>query len=88
MWSFQNELDITEVSHKNFDIDANDQIKQGPEPEIEVTEGSDTSIIKPGNSIGTEVTSPEEGGSADNSDGPTVLQSNPPLSGKALMYQQ
>ncbi len=29
-----------------------------------------------------------EGGSDDNSDGPTVLQSNPPLSGKALMYQQ
>jgi hypothetical protein len=29
-----------------------------------------------------------EGGSDDNSDGPTVLQSNPPLSGKALIYQQ
>ncbi len=29
-----------------------------------------------------------EGGSDDNSDGPTVLQSNPPLSWKALMYQQ
>ncbi len=29
-----------------------------------------------------------EGGSDDNSDGHTVLQSNPPLSGKALMYQQ
>ncbi len=28
-----------------------------------------------------------EGGSDDNSHGPTVLQSNPPLSGKALMYQ-
>jgi hypothetical protein len=34
------------------------------------------------------VISPEEGGSDDNSDGPTVLQSNPALSGKALMYQQ
>jgi hypothetical protein len=32
--------------------------------------------------------SPGEGGSDDNSDGCTVLQSNPPLSGKALMYQQ
>ncbi len=31
--------------------------------------------------------SPGEGGSDDNTDGPTVL-SNPPLSGKALMYQQ
>ncbi len=29
-----------------------------------------------------------EGGSDDNSDGPKVLQSNPPLSGKALLYQQ
>jgi hypothetical protein len=34
------------------------------------------------------VISPGEGGSDDNSHGPTVLQSNPPLSGKALMYQQ
>jgi hypothetical protein len=34
------------------------------------------------------VISPGEGVSDDNSDGPTVLQSNPPLSGKALMYQQ
>ncbi len=32
--------------------------------------------------------SPGEGGSDDNSDGPTVLQFNPPLSGKAVMYQQ
>jgi hypothetical protein len=27
-------LDKTEVCHKIFDIDANDQTKQGPEPEI------------------------------------------------------
>ena len=27
-------LDKTEVCHKNVDIDANDQTKQGPEPEI------------------------------------------------------
>ncbi len=32
--------------------------------------------------------SPGESGSDDNSDEPTVLQSNPPLSGKALMYKQ
>ncbi len=32
--------------------------------------------------------SPGEGGSDDNSDGPKVLQSNPPLCGKALLYQQ
>jgi hypothetical protein len=29
-----------------------------------------------------------ENDSDDNSDGPTILQSNPPLSGKARMYQQ
>jgi hypothetical protein len=36
----------------------------------------------------TEVIPPGEDGSDDNSYGPTVLQSNPLLSGKALMYQQ
>jgi hypothetical protein len=91
-------LDKTEVSHKNFDIDASDQSKCGPEPEIgtenqqgpesEVTEGGDTSTNKAGNSIGTEVIFQGEGGSDDKSDGPTVLQSNPLLSGKALLYQQ
>jgi hypothetical protein len=65
------------------------QTKQGPEleigtenhhePESEVTKGGDTSTNKPGDSIGTEVISPGEGASDDNSDGPTVLQSNPPL---------
>ncbi len=45
-------LDQTEVCHKNVDIDANDQTKQGLEPEIgtenqhepesEVTKGDDT----------------------------------------------
>jgi hypothetical protein len=34
------------------------------------------------------VISPGEGGSDDNSDGPLVLKSNPPLSRKALLYQQ
>ncbi len=91
-------LDKTELSHKNFDIDENDQTKQGPEPEIgtenqqgpesKVTKGGDTSTNKPGNSVGTEVLSPGEGGSDDNSDGPTILQSTPPSSGKALMYHQ
>jgi hypothetical protein len=95
---FKKAFDKSEVSHKNFDIDANDQSEQGPEPEIgtenqqgpepEVTEGGDTSANKPGNSIGTEGISPGEGGSDDNCDGTTLLQSNTPLSGKALMYQQ
>ncbi len=89
-------LHQTKVCHMNFDIDANDQTKQGPKPEIgtenhyepesEVTKGGDTSTNKPGDSIGTEMISPGEGGSDDNSDRPTVLQSNPPLSGKALLY--
>jgi hypothetical protein len=61
-------------------------MKQGPESEV--TKGGDTFTNKPGDSIGTEVISPGEGDSDDNSDGPTVLQSNPPLSGKAPMYQQ
>ncbi len=91
-------LNKIEVSHMNFDIDANDQTKQGPEPEIgtvnqhepesEVIKGGDTSTNKPGDSIGTEVISPGEGGPDDNSDGPKVKQSNPPLIGRALLYQQ
>jgi hypothetical protein len=34
------------------------------------------------------VISPGEGESDGNSDGPQVLQSDPPLNGKALLYQQ
>ncbi len=92
-------LDKSEVCHINFDIDANDQTNPGPEtteigtenqhePESEVTKGGDTSTNKPDNSIVSEVISSEEGGSDDNNDGPKVLQSNPPLSRKALLYQQ
>jgi hypothetical protein len=65
---------------QEFDIDANDQTKQGSEPEIgienqhepesEVTKGGDTSTNIPCNSIETEVISPGEGGSDANSDGP------------------
>ncbi len=79
-------------------MDANDQSKQGPEseigietnvgPESKVTDGGGTSINIPGNNVGTDVISQGEGGSDDKSDEPTVLPSNPPLSGKALMYQQ
>ncbi len=82
-------------TQKNY-VDANDQCKQGPElemgtknqqgPESEVTEGGDVSINVPGDNIETGVISPGEGGSVDNSDRPIVLQSNPHLSGKALMY--
>ncbi len=62
--------------------------KNQHEPESEVTKGGDTSTNIPGDSIGTEVISAGEGGSDDNSDGPQELQSNPPLSGKAPLYQQ
>jgi hypothetical protein len=41
-----------------------------------------------GDNIGTEVISPGDGGSDDKSDGSTVFPSNPPLNGKALLYQQ
>jgi hypothetical protein len=41
----------------------------------------------PHDNIGTDVISPGEGGSNDKSDGLTVLSSNPPLSGRALMYE-
>ncbi len=58
------------------------------EPESEVAKGGDTSTNMPGNSIGTEVISQGESCSDDNSDGPKVLKSNHPLSGKALLYQQ
>jgi hypothetical protein len=54
-------LDKHEVSHENFDVDANGSSKQGPEPEIgtenqnkpesEVTDGGNTSINVPGVNI-------------------------------------
>jgi hypothetical protein len=91
-------IDKNEVCHEKFDMDANDQSKQGPEPEIgtenqngpelEVTDGGDTYINEPGDNIGPDVISPGNVGSDDESYGSTVLPSNPPLSGKALMYQQ
>ena len=41
-------LDKTEVCHKIFDIDANDQTKQGPEPEIgtENQQGPETEVTR------------------------------------------
>jgi hypothetical protein len=63
-------LDKHEVSHENFDLDANDQSKQRPEseigtknqskPESEVTDGGYNSINVPGVNIGTEGISPGE----------------------------
>ncbi len=64
-----------EFSHKNIDMNANDQSKQWPEPEIgtenpnglesEGTDGGDTSINVPGDNVGTDVISPQEGASDD-----------------------
>ncbi len=78
-----------EFTHKNNDMNANDQFKKGPEkdigtdnpkrPELEGTAGGN---------VGTDVISPQKGASDDESDEPPVLPSNPPLSGKALMFQQ
>jgi hypothetical protein len=75
-------LDEHEVSGENFDMDANDSSKQGPEPEIgteiqngpesEVPDGGNTSINVPGVNIGTGVILPGEGGLDDKIDGSTV----------------
>ncbi len=87
-----------QFSHDNIDENANDQSKhwldpkigtENPkEPESECKDGGDTSINVPGDNVGTDVTSPREGASDDKSDELPVLPSNPPLSGKLLMYQQ
>jgi hypothetical protein len=42
----------------------------------------------PSDYVVTDVISSRGGGSNDKSDGPTVLPSNSPLSGKTLLYQQ
>ena len=79
-----------EFTHKNNDMNSNDQYTQGPKtdfgtdnpmrPELEGTDG--------GNVIGTDFISPQEGVSDDVSDEPPVLPSNPPPNGKIFMYQK
>jgi hypothetical protein len=49
---------------------------------------NDTTMNVPGDNVVTDVISPGGGGSHDNSDGPTLLPSNSPLSGKTLLYHQ
>ena len=70
-------------------MNANDQYKQGPKtdfgtdnPKRPKLEGTD------GGNVGTDIISPQEGASDEKSDEPPVLPSNPPLSGKALKFQQ
>jgi hypothetical protein len=87
-----------QISHDNIYKNANEQSKHRLDPKIgtenpkgpgsEGTDGGDTSINVPGDNVGTDVISPQEGASDDKSDKPPVLPSNPPLSGKLLAYQQ
>jgi hypothetical protein len=93
-----NEHSQNKISHDNIVMNANDQSKHQPEPKIgtenpkgpesEGTDGGDTSINVQGDNIGTCIISPQEDASDDKSDDPPVLPSNPPLSGKAQMFQQ
>jgi hypothetical protein len=78
-----------EFSHKNIDMNANDQSKQGSETEIGTvnpnrpeSEGTD------GGNVGTDVISPLEGASDEESDEPLVLPSNPPQYGNIIVYQK
>ncbi len=41
-----------------------------------------------GGNVGTDIISPQEGASDDESDEPPVLPSNPPPNGKIFMYQK
>jgi hypothetical protein len=47
---------------------------------------NDTTMNVLGDNVVTDVISPGGGGSHDKSNGPTVLPSNSPLSGKTLLY--
>jgi hypothetical protein len=85
-------------SYGNIDENANDQSKHQLDPKIgtensegpesECKDGGDTSINVPGDNVGTDVISPQEGASDDESDEPPVLPSNLPPNGKILMYQK
>ncbi len=87
-----------QFSHDNIDKNANDQSKhqldskigtENPKgTELEGADGGDTSINVPGDNVGTDIISPQEGASDDKSDKPPVLPSNPPPNGKILMYQK
>ena len=84
--------------HDNIDENANDQSKHQLDPKIgteitggqesECKDGGDTSTNVPGDNVGTDVISPQEGVSDEKSDESPALPSNAPLSGKALQIQQ
>jgi hypothetical protein len=79
-------LEMNEVSQENFDMDANDQYKQGREPEIgienqnkpesKVTDGGHTSINVPGVNIGTDVILPGDLLTAKNMTGKSASRDN------------
>ncbi len=79
----------SEFAHKNNDMNANDQYKQGPEtdigtdnpkwPELEGTDGGN---------VGTDIISPQKGASDDKIDESPVLPSDSPPNGKILLYQK
>ncbi len=83
-----------QFSHDNIDENANDQSKHQLDPKIgtknpkgpesKCKDGGDTSINVPGDNVGTDVISPQEGASDEKNDEPPVLSSNPPSSGKLL----
>jgi hypothetical protein len=87
-----------QFSHDNIDENANDQSKHQLDPKIgtentegpesEYKDGGDTSINVPGDNIGSDVISLQEGASDDKSYEPPVLPSTPRLSGRLLAYQQ
>ncbi len=70
-------------------MNGNDQSKLGPETEIGTENPNGPESEGPyGGNNGTNVISPREGASDDESDEPPVLPSNPPPNGKILAYQK
>jgi hypothetical protein len=78
-----------EFPHKNIDMNANDQSKQGPETEI-VTENPNgpESVGADGGNVRTDVISPRQHASDIESDEPPVLPSNPPQYGNTVAFEK
>ncbi len=77
------------LAHKNNDMNANDQYTQIQETDIGTDNPKRPELGgTDGGNVGTDVISPQEDASDDESDEPPVLPCNPPLSGKLLAYQQ
>ncbi len=78
-----------EFPHKNIDMNANDQSKQGRETEIstENPNGQESEGTDGGNDR-TDIISPWERASDNKSDEPPVLPSNPPQYGKIVTFEK